>query len=522
MLCIFIAVAVCGTARSASATASLTLEVATNTTVTDRTALWISHLLARQPVDAATEGDAPTTGGTSFSSVLLSGVGGALSATGANILAWSSQRKEAGADWARRYDTCFYIACFVLNLLGIFIFAYACASGGAVATVMPIQTGANLVTNMILQIGLGLKPYNKNMRLGTLILMCAVAMLAEIGPKEPEYIDVIALIGNPIAAAWIAFLVICTALSLVAAYATANHPRRSYSKLISLTAVISLTTVIGSSVSKCFGLLEGFTLLAALAIYFVDGVVLMGFTLVANAQCDVSLYIPLQLSSQLVINMFTGLFAWGDSKTLTTPVAYSLVYVISVMAVYLISSDLDVIGVLVQLHRIKQSKLSDGVARTPFGAATLHLLRVWEKHRDQGGNRQVEEPAEHNACEEALLEALRCGREAGAIREEDLASLVSVLLAEHGVGPSAAVVHWIERDLDHLRRYLRHDPAFEGAFKKTLHPSEAGRLPALDKAAEARLRKASNAWEQESSASTSIPLTATRSSASTLLLASEP
>ena len=43
-----------------------------------------------------------------------------------------------------------------------------------------------------------------------------------------------------------------------------------------------------------------------MALYLVDGVVCLAGTVLANGHCDVALFIPAQLSSQLVVNMITG------------------------------------------------------------------------------------------------------------------------------------------------------------------------------------------------------------------------
>eukprot|EP00913_Durusdinium_trenchii_P001846 g1712.t1 len=69
---------------------------------------------------------------------------------------------------------------------GIGMFLASTALGGAVATVMPIQTGANLLGNMLWQTLLGMKYYTKSMRVGTIVLICAVMELSEIGPQEPS------------------------------------------------------------------------------------------------------------------------------------------------------------------------------------------------------------------------------------------------------------------------------------------------------------------------------------------------
>ncbi|CAL1155319.1 unnamed protein product [Cladocopium goreaui] len=95
--------------------------------------------------------------------LLLAGVGGFLSSSGANVMAWSEYQKRKGKEWSKCQSFGFSMACLFLNLTGIGMFLASTALGGAVATVMPIQTGANLLGNMFWQTLLGMKYYTKHL-----------------------------------------------------------------------------------------------------------------------------------------------------------------------------------------------------------------------------------------------------------------------------------------------------------------------------------------------------------------------
>merc|ERR1712012_21803 len=113
----------------------------------------------------------------------------------------------------------------------------------------------------------------------------------------------------------------------------------------------------------------------------------MGFMVLANSQCDVSVFVPAQLSSQLIINMFTGYFVWGDAQYIDRPISYSLVYIICILGVYLISPDVDVVG---QLHRQRCARAfsQDDAGGFALGQAMLQVVRAW-----QDGLGQQEEEA---------------------------------------------------------------------------------------------------------------------------------
>ena len=53
-----------------------------------------------------------------------------------------------------------------------------------VSMVMPVSNASTLLSNMLLQMGLGIKLYSKSMRVGTLVLVCAVCVLIDVGPRD--------------------------------------------------------------------------------------------------------------------------------------------------------------------------------------------------------------------------------------------------------------------------------------------------------------------------------------------------
>jgi len=281
---------------------------------------------------------------------------------------------------------------------------------------------------------------------------------------------------GPQAEAWIALLVIGSVLAMVCAKCTLDRPVESFPKLISITAVVSLTTVIGSSVSKCFGLLSGTSLYIAYAVYFVDGTVCMGATLLANAQCDVSIYIPAQLSSQLVINMVTGYLVWGDARYIQYPEAYLLVYVICVLAVYLISPEMDSFGAILRLRRLRQTSLSKNVAPTPLGAAMLRLTNTWSGPT-YDANHASGSPAKGERGI-ALQEALLIGLETGAVTRQEMVSLVLKLLEGNSYAPTAPLIAWIQQ-IAHFQMYARQDPVFNDKLKGLLSAQEQQQLSLL-------------------------------------------
>lgn len=408
--------------------------------------------------------------------------GGSLSSTGANVLAWFSKAQRDGREFTSRQVALFYVACFFMNMTGILMFAASCALGGAVATVMPIQTGSNLLTNMFWQITLGIKHFDKAMRLGTILLVISVAQLGQVGPDEPAKLEVLKLLQQPQAIAWIAFLVIGSGVTCVTSVLLLKQPVASFSKLVSMTSAVSLTTVLGASIGKCFGVLQGFDLYLSVAAYMVDGLLCLGFTLVATANCDVSIFIPAQLSSQLILNMITGYLVWGDSQYIDNQFVYICCYLSCIVAVYLISPEMDSLADLLRHRRIRQTRLSMNVSPTPLGGAIWRLSDLWEQLKtDATSPSSVESDPNREELEIAMRQALEIGLESGAITRPEIIALSMRLLSENGFAPTAAVISWIE-ECEHFKKYSKHDPDFAVKLRGTLPPGESQKLALLGSA----------------------------------------
>jgi len=365
------------------------------------------------------------------------------------------------------------VECFVLNLTGIGLFALSCGLGGSVSIVMPVQTGANLLTNMFWQMCLGIKRFNKSMRIGTILLVLAVGELSEIGPMPPDLPakeqneETMKLLEPFTAKAWIAFLSVAAIGTTIASVMTLKRPRDSLMKLSCLTLSVSLMTVIGASVGKfCFSL-KGIALIMGIAVYFGVGSILMFFTVLANAHTDVSFYIPAQLSSQLIINMVTGYVVWEDYKYLSAPVSYFLVYIICVLSVYLISPDLDLVGQFIRSYKIRKTYLSMGTAPSRFSELMLSLAESW-------GHSEI-----HNGEPGCLREMLLEGHESELISGSELIQLIMLLVGEQGTESQATVLYWTEQHVDYFRRYFGKDPDFREQLRNVLSDTGRSRLQSL-------------------------------------------
>merc|ERR1719277_628617 len=74
---------------------------------------------------------------------------------------------------------------------------------------------------------------------------------------------------------------------------------------------------------------------------------LMSLSVLAFAQCDVRIFVPIQLCSQLVMNLLSGFMVWEEARRVDNVLAYVLTYVICVVSIYVSTEDADI---MVSIH----------------------------------------------------------------------------------------------------------------------------------------------------------------------------
>merc|ERR1712218_272132 len=84
------------------------------------------------------------------------------------------------------------------------------------------------------------------------------------------------------------------------------------------------------------------------------------YTYLAALDCDLSVYIPMSESVQLVVTAFTGMIIWGDLQRIPCLLNYIMVYALIILGVYELSThDLFGFTVLIKGNRLsKQAVIS--------------------------------------------------------------------------------------------------------------------------------------------------------------------
>ena len=181
----------------------------------------------------ATNGTNSTGGGSGFQPstplcIGLSAFGGFLEVSSTMVLAFPEFKTKMGA-W--QPSKCRDRIMMVLNLvlMGVASVAYIVGSWfGPVSLSVPVVMVSKLLFNMVLMgLVLRMTSFSKDQQVGTYCIACAILTLPEVGPMDQPGADVLALIVQPVALAWISVLTLATIVCVVGMVVLARRAKRA-------------------------------------------------------------------------------------------------------------------------------------------------------------------------------------------------------------------------------------------------------------------------------------------------------
>ena len=181
----------------------------------------------------ATNGTNSTGGGSGFQPstplcIGLSAFGGFLEVSSTMVLAFPEFKTKMGA-W--QPSKCRDRIMMVLNLvlMGVASVAYIVGSWfGPVSLSVPVVMVSKLLFNMVLMgLVLRMTSFSKDQQVGTYCIACAILTLPEVGPMDQPGADVLALIVQPVALAWISVLTLATLVCVVGMVVLARRSKRA-------------------------------------------------------------------------------------------------------------------------------------------------------------------------------------------------------------------------------------------------------------------------------------------------------
>jgi len=330
----------------------------------------------------------------------------------------------------------------VFSLLGVGCFIKA-TGYGPVALAMPLQNGMSLLLNMMVQTVLRMKRYTKEMTAGTLVLVCAVIILVDIGPSEQD-LDPLPLLETVPAIIW---NTTCIAICILGALGIRSSAEGTNIQLVSYSMAISATTVLAASIGKLMQITTGFVVYIFIALYLIIGVLNLYWAATAAGTTDMSLLLPVQSSMTLALNCVTGLLVWQDWRVIEAWTSYIMVYLLVLLGVYICAAGVDFVTSWSLQRHLNGAMLSKGIASSSFGRAVQQLIQTWQN-----------DPHNNEATIPAMRAVLEKGLRSGAIEKETLLELSMRLFNGYGCHPSKHLIKWMENDWGYFQMYIRHDP----------------------------------------------------------------
>ena len=282
--------------------------------------------------------------------------------------------------------------CFVaIHVLLLFVAAIVSVVGtfyGPVSIAIPVQTGSQLLFNVIaMGLLLRMRYFNKSQRTGTYVVFFSVLSLVDVGPNPTDNQDILHILSHSnIAITWslvitlgLIVTTICTIQLLLLSKKTSSegdvgiqdggneeveeagstsfggssnnddddgnnrdgdnssimHTHYSFSILL---AGVTFSNVAMATSGKMLGSFI-FTPYFGLAfIYYVISAVLgLLFSITSSTACEQGLFTPASSVALIIVNFITGILIWEDWKVMTTWVGYICSILLMCCGVYLLA-----------------------------------------------------------------------------------------------------------------------------------------------------------------------------------------
>ena len=212
---------------------------------------------------------------------------------------------------------------------------------GPVSIVGPIFLSSQLLANMVV-FGwyLGLESFNKDMRVGTYVVITAVILLPIVGPTVQDGQDVQQLLGTLPSMIWtcinVGSMFVGTACLLTIDIAKLNQSHR----MLLLLIVRATAFTVNLTVSKVFVLNVSTALLAtSVLLKVISGATITYALVIQSTAVSQAIFAPLNASALIFVNAVTGMLIWQDYLVVSSWVGYVCVFVQLVLGNYLLLGD---------------------------------------------------------------------------------------------------------------------------------------------------------------------------------------
>ena len=274
--------------------------------------------------------------------ILLSALGGAIEVAATAVLAHrEADERKTGKEWGKVAQLMALGCNVALQLVSSIIGNLFSTWYGPVSIVGPIFLSSQLLANMLV-FGwlLGLESFNKDMRIGTYVVVTAVALLPIVGPTAQDSEDLQELLSTLPSVIWtcinVGSMFVGTACLLTIDIA---NLKQSYRMLLLLIVRATAFTV-NLTVSKVFVLNVSTALLAAsVLLKVISGAIITYALVIQSTAVPQAIFAPLNASALIFVNAVTGMLIWQDYLVVSSWVGYGCVFVQLVLGNYLLLGD---------------------------------------------------------------------------------------------------------------------------------------------------------------------------------------
>ena len=271
--------------------------------------------------------------------ILLSALGGAVEVAATAVLAYrEADERRTGNEW-RKLAQSLALGCNVaLQLVSSIVGNLFATWYGPISIVGPIFLSSQLLANMLV-FGwmLGLESFNKDMRIGTYVVVTAVVLLPIVGPTAQDGQNVEELLSTLPSLIWtclnVGGMFVGTACLLL--FDIANL-KQSY-RMVLLLSVRATAFTVNLTVSKVFVLNVSVTLLAvSILLKVLSGAIITYALVLQSTSVSQAVFAPLNASTLIFVNAVTGMLIWQDYLVVSSWVGYGCVFVQLVLGNYLL------------------------------------------------------------------------------------------------------------------------------------------------------------------------------------------
>ncbi|KAL3919502.1 MAG: hypothetical protein SGILL_003722 [Bacillariaceae sp.] len=268
---------------------------------------------------------------------LFAALGGAMEVAATAVTAIPAVREKEGIRMSKYMRWLSVLGNLTLAGIGSILGHLIATWFGPVSLVIPYFFSATLLCNMGI-VGLLGEEFDKNMRVGTLVIVVAVILLPVVGPTTQEGQNFYLLMNHWYAKLWFLLLLAGSAVTaILLALDITKYGNRTRIAILLLARATSLCVNVTVSRSFILGP-QGFFLVALIVTKVTSGSLYSSAIVVQSFAVDQSIFVPLNATVIMLVNALTGIIIWEEWRCVQSWLGYACVFALLGLACDLLLS----------------------------------------------------------------------------------------------------------------------------------------------------------------------------------------